>query len=389
MSRNRAPQTIAVANGIGEDSAFGAVTPPLYLSTNFTFEGFERPRQYDYTRSGNPTRDLLAGTIAQLEGGAGAVVVATGMAAVDLSLFSLEPGDLIVAPHDCYAGTWRLLSARRTKRQFDVAFVDQSDPDALEAAMARAPKLVLIETPSNPLMRVVDIRKIAARAKEAGAKTVVDNTFLSPALQRPISLGADLVVHSTTKFLNGHSDVVGGVVVAATQKDADDLRYWANATGVTGSPFDAFLTLRGVRTLFARVETQQKITTAVVRFLDAHPAVRVVHYPGLPSHPGHEIAKAQQNGFGSMLSFEIAGGTGAVRRFVETVELFTLAESLGGIESLVSHSATMTHASMTAEARRAAGISDSLIRLSIGLENEADLLADLARGLDAAMGRAG
>ncbi len=388
MSRNRAPQTIAVANGIGEDSAFGAVTPPLYLSTNFTFEGFERPRQYDYTRSGNPTRDLLAGTIAQLEGGAGAVVVATGMAAVDLSLFSLEPGDLIVAPHDCYAGTWRLLSARRTKRQFDVAFVDQSDPDALEAAIARAPKLVLIETPSNPLMRVVDIRKIAARAKEAGAKTVVDNTFLSPALQRPISLGADLVVHSTTKFLNGHSDVVGGVVVAATQKDADDLRYWANATGVTGSPFDAFLTLRGIRTLFTRVETQQKITAAVVAFLDAHPAVRVVHYPGLATHPGHEIASAQQSGFGSMLSFEIIGGTDAVRRFVETVELFTLAESLGGIESLVSHSATMTHASMTMEARRAAGISDSLIRLSIGLENEADLLADLARGLDAAMGRA-
>ncbi len=389
MSRNRAPQTIAVANGIGEDSAFGAVTPPLYLSSNFTFEGFERPRQYDYTRSGNPTRDLLAGTIAQLEGGTGAVVVATGMAAVDLSLFSVEPGDLIVAPHDCYAGTWRLLSARRTKRQFDVAFVDQSDPDALEAAMARAPKLVLIETPSNPLMRVVDIRKIAARAKEAGAKTVVDNTFLSPALQRPISLGADLVVHSTTKFLNGHSDVVGGVVVAATEKDAGDLRYWANATGVTGSPFDAFLTLRGVRTLFTRVETQQKITASVVAFLDAHPAVLIVHYPGLATHPGHEIARAQQSGFGSMLSFEIAGGTDAVRRFVETVELFTLAESLGGIESLVSHSATMTHASMTAEARRAAGISDSLIRLSIGLENEADLLADLSRGLDAAMGRAG
>jgi cystathionine gamma-synthase len=238
-------------------------------------------------------------------------------------------------------------------------------------------------------MRVVDIRKIAARAREAGAKTVVDNTFLSPALQRPIGLGADLVVHSTTKFLNGHSDVVGGVVVAATQKDADDLRYWANATGVTGSPFDAFLTLRGVRTLFTRVETQQKITASVVAYLDAHPAVRVVHYPGLPTHPGHEIARAQQSGFGSMLSFEIVGGTDAVRRFVETVELFTLAESLGGIESLVSHSATMTHASMTAEARRAAGISDSLIRLSIGLENEADLLADLARGLDAAMGRAG
>jgi cystathionine gamma-synthase len=389
MSRNKAPQTIAVANGIGDDSAFGAVTPPLYLSSNFTFEGFERPRQYDYTRSGNPTRDLLADTIAQLEGGAGAVVVSTGMAAVDLSLASLEPGDLIVAPHDCYAGTWRLLNARRAKRQFDVAFIDQGDQAMVEMALARSPKLVLIETPSNPLMRVVDIRLIAARAREAGAKVVVDNTFLSPALQQPIRLGADLVVHSTTKFLNGHSDVVGGVVVAASQSDVEALRYWANVTGVTGSPFDAFLTLRGIRTLFARVESQQRTTASIAGFLNRHPAVRVVHYPGLPTHPGHAIAKTQQAGFGSMLSFEIAGGIDAVRRFVEAVEIFSLAESLGGIESLVSHSATMTHASMSPDARTAAGISDSLVRVSIGLENEADLVADLARALDAAMDRAG
>lgn len=389
MSSNKSPQTIAVANGIGDDSAFGAVTPPLYLSSNFTFEGFERPRQYDYTRSGNPTRDLLADTIAQLEEGVGAVVVCTGMAAIDLALASLGPGDLIVAPHDCYAGTWRLLNARRAKRQFDVAFVDQSDEAVLETALARSPRLVLIETPSNPLMRVVDIRSIASRAKAAGAKTVVDNTFLSPALQRPIRLGADLVVHSTTKFLNGHSDVVGGVVVAANRTDLEALRYWANATGVTGSPFDAFLTLRGIRTLFARVECQQRTTASIAGFLDRHPAVRIVHYPGLPRHPGHAIAKVQQSGFGSMLSFEIAGGTDAVRRFVESVEIFSLAESLGGIESLVSHSATMTHASMTPEALSAAGIGDGLIRLSIGLENEADLMADLARALDAAMTRVG
>jgi cystathionine gamma-synthase len=389
MSRNTAPETIAVANGIGEDTAFGAVTPPLYLSSTFTFEGFERPRQYDYTRSGNPTRDLLAGTIAQLEGGAGAVIVATGMAAVDLSLASVEPGELIVAPHDCYAGTWRLLNARQAKRQFDVVFVDQSNPEELAAAMARSPKLVLIETPSNPLMRVVDISAVAASAKAAGAKTIVDNTFLSPALQRPIPLGADLVVHSTTKFLNGHSDVVGGVVVAANQRDAEELQYWANTTGVTGSPFDAFLTLRGVRTLFARVEAQQRTTASVVAFLNRHPAVRAVHYPGLSTHPGYEIARSQQSGFGSMLSFEIVGGADAVRRLVETVELFTLAESLGGIESLVSHPVTMTHVSMSPDARRAAGINDSLVRLSIGLENEADLLADLESGLNAATGRGG
>jgi cystathionine gamma-synthase len=389
MSTNKAPETIAVANGIGDDSAFGAVTPPLYLSSNFTFGGFECPRQYDYTRSGNPTRDLLADTIAQLEGGAGAVVVSTGMAAVDLSLASLEPGDLIVAPHDCYAGTWRLLNARRAKRQFDVAFVDQGDQAMLDMALARSPKLVLVETPSNPLMRVVDIRSIAAQAKEAGAKIVVDNTFLSPALQRPIQLGADLVVHSTTKFLNGHSDVVGGVVIAANQADVESLQHWANVTGVTGSPFDAFLTLRGIRTLFTRIESQQRTTASLVALLTRHPAVRAVHYPGLPSHPGYAIAQAQQRGFGSMLSFEIVGGASSARRFVEAVKIFSLAESLGGTESLVSHSATMTHASMSPDARSAAGISDSLIRLSIGLENEADLMADLTQALEAAMDRAG
>jgi cystathionine gamma-synthase len=381
MSGNKAPQTIAASNGIGEDGEFGSVTPPIYLSSTFTFEGFDRPRAYDYTRSANPTRDLLADTIARLEAGAGAVVTATGMAAIDLSLACVEPGDLIIAPHDCYAGTWRLLKARQAKRQFDVAFIDQSDEAALGLALARSPKVVLVESPSNPLMRVVDIRKIAALAKAAGAKTVVDNTFLSPALQQPIRLGADLVVHSTTKFLNGHSDVVGGAVVAATQKDAAELRHWANVTGVTGSPFDAFLTLRGIRTLFARVESQQKTTAAIAAFLSRHPAVAAVHYPGLSNHPGHAIAKAQQTGFGSMLSFEITGGADAVRRLVETVEIFTLAESLGGIQSLVSHPATMTHASMTPEAMLAAGISDGLVRLSVGLENQTDLLADLASAL--------
>jgi cystathionine gamma-synthase len=234
------------------------------------------------------------------------------------------------------------------------------------------------------MMRVVDIRRIAAAAKAAGAKTVVDNTFLSPALQRPITLGADLVVHSTTKYLNGHSDVVGGAVVAADRKDADELAAWANTTGVTGSPFDAYLTLRGVRTLFARVERQERAAASVAGFLQRHPAVAAVHYPGLPTHPGHGIARAQQSGFGAMLSFEIAGGAGGVRRFVEALEVFTLAESLGGVESLVAHPATMTHASMSPEARQRAGIGDGLVRLSVGLESEADLLADLARGLEAA-----
>ncbi len=383
MSKLKEPQTVAASNGIATDSAFGAVTPPIYLSSTFAFASFEQERGYDYTRTANPSRDLLGNTLAKLEGGAGAVVVSSGMAAVDLVLAQLRQDDLVVAPHDCYGGTHRLLTARRDRNHFNVAFIDQNDDMALSAALDRSPLLVLIETPSNPLMRVVDIRKVAARAKDVGAKIAVDNTFLSPALQQPITLGADFVIHSTTKYLNGHSDVVGGAVVAADKGDVEVLSAWANITGITGAPFDAYLTLRGLRTLFPRVERQQKTATAVAAFLQGHSQVSVVHYPGLVSHNGHSIAKAQQSGFGAMLSFELANGIEGVRRFVEAVEIFTLAESLGGIESLVAHPATMTHAGMGAEARRAAGISDSLLRLSIGLEAETDLIADLEMGLAA------
>ncbi|MDR7039197.1 cystathionine gamma-synthase [Methylobacterium sp. BE186] len=383
MSLNKSLQTIAAANGIGTDMNFGAVTPPLYLTTTFTFAGYEQARTYDYTRAGNPSRALLADTIAQLEGGAGATVTASGMAAIDLVLGTLGSGDLIVAPHDCYGGTYRLIAARAAKSQFNVAFVDQSDEAALAAALRGDPALVLIETPSNPLMRVVDIRAVSTRAKAAGAKVAVDNTFLSPALQRPIALGADYVIHSTTKYLNGHSDVVGGAIVAADPDDAAQLAEWSNITGVTGAPFDAFLTLRGLRTLFPRIAQQQRTAGAIAAFLAQHPKVAATYYPGLASHPGHAIAQAQQAGFGAMLSFELAGGTDEVRRFVEAVDGFTLAESLGGVESLIAHPATMTHASMGAEARHAAGISATLLRLSVGLEAEDDLVAGLPRGLDA------
>jgi cystathionine gamma-synthase len=384
MAQEKDPRTIAVSVGIATDTAFGAVAPPLYLSSTFAFSGFEAHRGYEYSRTANPGRDLLADMLAKLEGGAGAIVTSSGMAAADLALSLAGRGDLVVAPHDCYGGTYRLLGARRDKGHFDVAFVDQSDTAALDAALARKPALVLIETPSNPLMRVVDVRAIAARAKAAGARVVVDNTFLSPALQRPIALGADLVVHSTTKYLNGHSDVVGGAVICARPDDVETLAGWANITGVTGSPFDAFLTLRGVRTLFPRVERQQANAAAIASFLEGHPAVRAVHYPGLASHPGHALARAQQSGFGAMLSFDLAGGVEAVRRFVTAIQVVTLAESLGGVESLVAHPATMTHVGMGAEARARAGIGDGLLRLSVGLEAEADLLADLARGLAAA-----
>lgn len=384
MKKARDPRTVAASKGVAADPVFGAVAPPLYLTSTFAFRGYEQSSGYEYSRTSNPTRDLLAETLAELEGGAGAVVTSSGMAAVDLVLSLLRPGELVVAPHDCYGGTYRLLAARRDRKQFDVAFVDQGSDEHLAAVLARpSAKLILIETPSNPLMRVVDIRTISTLAKRAGARTAVDNTFLSPALQRPIAHGADLVIHSTTKFLNGHSDVVGGAVIAAERADADLLSAWANVTGTTGAPFDAHLTLRGLRTLFPRIERQQENAMAVATFLAESPLVAAVHYPGLKTHPGHQIAAAQQSGFGAMLSFELKGEADAVRSFLEGVEVFTLAESLGGVESLVAHPATMTHAGMGAEARRAAGISDSLIRLSIGIEAEADLIGGLERGFAA------
>ncbi|MBF0664890.1 MAG: cystathionine gamma-synthase [Brevundimonas sp.] len=379
-STERRPCTLAARHGVDADPAHGAVMPPLYLSSNFSFEGLEGKRRYDYTRSGNPTRDVLAGALAELEGGCGAVVTATGMAAVDLALCSLEPGDRLIAPHDLYGGTHRLLCARARRGHFEVEFVDQNDRPALDAAFARGPKLILVETPSNPLMRVVDIADICARARAVGCRVAVDNTFLSPALQQPLALGADLVIHSTTKYINGHSDVVGGCVVAKDPAGLEQLAWWANCLGVTGAPFDAWLTLRGLRTLFARIERQQATAGRIADWLSLHPAVRAVHYPGLKSHPGHAVAARQQSGFGAMLSFELAD-IDAVRTLVGGVEVFTLAESLGGVESLVAHPALMTHAAMTPGARATAGVSDGLLRLSIGLEHPEDLLADLSRAL--------
>lgn len=378
------PSTRAVRAGIDRDPAYGAVTPPIVLSSNFSFEGFERKREYDYTRSGNPTRDLLGEALAALEGGAGAVVTPTGMAAITLVLNALlQPGDRLVVPHDAYGGSWRLFDALARKGHFELVTADLTDPRALADALACGPKLVLIETPSNPLLRITDLRFVIEAAQRAGALAVVDNTFLSPALQRPIAFGADVVLHSTTKYINGHSDVVGGAVVARDAEVHAQLAWWANALGITGSPFDSFLTLRGLRTLDARLRVHQENTAGIVALLDAHPAVARVHYPGLTSHPGHAVAARQQSGFGAMLSFELAGRDprAAVRAFVEGLQYFTLAESLGGVESLVAHPATMTHAAMSAQAREAAGISEGLLRLSVGIEALDDLLADLQAAL--------
>ena len=383
ITGSHAPQTIAAVNGIATDAAFGAITPPIYLSSNFAFHALQEPGAHEYTRTSNPGRTMLADTLAKLEGGAGAVVTASGMAAVDLVVALLPPDALIVAPHDCYGGIYRLLVAREQKKQFRLVFVDQGNEAEFAAALAQRPALVLIETPSNPLMRVVDIRKAAAAAHAAGAKVAVDNTFLSPALQRPITLGADFVIHSTTKYLNGHSDVVGGAVIAADEADVEALSAWANIVGVGGAPFDSFLTLRGLRTLFPRIERQQATADVAARFLQRHPRVTAVHYPGLEDHPGHAVAKSQQAGFGAMLSFELDGGLEAARAFVNALRVFILAESLGGVESLVAHPTTMTHASMDIEAQLAAGIHPGLLRLSVGLEAEADLIGDLETGLAA------
>jgi cystathionine gamma-synthase len=373
--------TQTVRAGIECDDATGCVVPPLHLTSTFAFRGFGEKRTYDYTRSGNPTRDLLASALAELEQGCGAVVTASGMAAITLSGYLVPAGARIVAPHDCYGGTYRLFDAWCRRGERRVEFIDFGDEAAVRAALSSPAALVWIETPSNPLLRITDIAAVAALARAAGALVAVDNTFLSPAWQQPLAFGADLVVHSTTKYLNGHSDVVGGAVVARDPALHEQLMWWANCLGLTGAPFDSFLTLRGLRTLHARLEHHGRNAADLARWLDGQPNVRRVWYPGLPQHPGHELARRQQRGFGAMVTLELEGGQPAVREFVNGLECFSLAESLGGVESLIAHPATMTHAAMDAPARERAGLTDGLIRLSIGIEALEDLRADLARAL--------
>src|SRR5438477_2500528 len=304
-------ETIACSVGINDDQAFGAVTPPIYLSANYSFAEFRKSRAYDYSRSSNPTRDQLADALAKLERGAGAIVTASGMSAINLILSLVPTGALVVARHDCYGGTWRLFHALAERKVIEVVFADLTNPQSLSDVFARRPFLVWIETPSTPLMRITDIRTIVARAESVGALVAVDNTFLSPILQKPLLLGADFAVHSTTKYLNGHSDVVGGAVIAARKDHVEQLHAWANCSGVTGAPFDAWLTLRGLRTITVRIARQERSAMAVARFLSRHTHVRAVHYPGLVSHAGHELAQKQQYGFGGMLSFELENETAA------------------------------------------------------------------------------
>lgn len=376
--------TAAVRQGIESDSQHGAVVPPIYLSTNYSFDGHKKPRDFDYSRSGNPTRSILGDTIAELEKGATGVVTCTGMAAITLATSLLGPDDLIVVPHDCYGGSYRLFTNLAKKGQFKLIVVDQTDTDALNQAIAQKPKMVWLETPSNPLLRVVDIAAICAASHEVGALVVVDNTFLSPILQQPLLLGADIVIHSTTKYINGHSDVVGGAVVAKDPEVGELLHWWSNTLGLTGSAFDSYLTLRGIRTLAVRIREHQANAQRILDTLVKHKAVSKVYYPGLKDHPGHEIAAKQQKGFGAMLSFELEGGEPELVAFLKNLNYFSVAESLGGVESLVAVPATMTHRAMEPEARAEAGVKDTLIRLSVGIEDADDLVADIEAALNAA-----
>jgi cystathionine gamma-synthase len=378
--------TRSVRAGLESDDVTGAVVPPLHLSSTYAFRGYGDKRQYDYSRSGNPTRDLLGNALADLEGGAGGVITGTGMSAITLVGHLLPQGARIVAPHDCYGGTFRLFTAWHKRNELQVEFVRFADAAALDAALAQKTDLLWIETPSNPLLRITDIAALVAKVQGKGTLVAVDNTFLSPAWQRPLELGADIVVHSTTKYINGHSDCVGGAVIAKNKELHDQLAWWANALGITAGAFDSFLTLRGLRTLEARLAIHGRNAMEIATWLAAQKGVRKVYFPGLPSHPGHDVAKRQQSGFGAIVTFELEGGTEAVKRFVDGLQFFSLAESLGGVESLVAHPGTMTHAAMAPEARAAAGLVDGLLRLSIGIESAEDLRKDLAAGLQRARG---
>jgi len=372
--KNLSIATRIVQAEIGTDPAFGSVPPPLYMASTYVWPSVAEKASFDYGRTNNPNRDGLAKVLAALEGGEGAVITSSGMSAIDVVFNLLNADDLIIAPHDCYGGTYRLLAHRAEQGRLRVKFVDQTDGVAFEAALGEKPALVFIETPSNPLMRLVDIAKLCSAAKAVGAISVVDNTFLSPIRQQPIALGADIVVHSTTKYLNGHSDVVGGAVIAKSAEVADKLAWWANCTGVTGAPFDAYQTLRGLRTLALRVDAAEKNAQATADLLYNHQAVANVYYPGLRSDPGYELAQKQQSGPGAMLSFELKAGAKAATDFAQGIEFFSLAASLGGVESLICQPSTMTHRGMAEEARLEAGVTDGLLRLSLGIEAQEDLL---------------
>lgn len=374
-------ETIAVQSGINSDKNHNAVVSPLYMSSNYRFDDPELKPDYDYSRGGNPSRDLLANALAELEGGVGAVITSSGMSAINLVLQLLKPSDTIALAKDCYGGTYRLFTSLADKGAFKLVWFDYYSDDLEQQAARVKPNYYWLETPSNPTMNVTDIKKVTQIANYSNAKVIVDNTFLSPIGCNPIALGADIVVHSNTKYINGHGDVVSGAVISKSQQDHETLSWWANNTGVTGAPFDSYLILRGVRTLPLRIKQHSENALAVASFLEAHELVDEVFYPGLASHRHHQLAKSQHHYQGGMLSLTLKASVEQVKQFISSLNLFTLAESLGGTESLVCQPSTMTHAAMPDDAQKAAGISNTLIRLSVGIENKADLIADLSNAL--------
>ncbi|NHA15019.1 cystathionine gamma-synthase [Thioalkalivibrio sp. XN279] len=379
--------TRAIHAGQSPDPATGAVMQPIYATSTYAQSSPGVHQGYEYSRTQNPTRMAWERCLADLEGGSHGFAFASGMAAIATLLELLDAGSHVVAMDDLYGGTGRLFNRVRARTAgLRVSYADLSDPDSLDAAMRDDTRMVWIETPTNPMLKLVDIAAVSAAARARGALVVVDNTFASPWGQRPLELGADIVMHSATKYLNGHSDVVGGVVAVRDAALAEQLAFLQNSIGAVAGPFDSFLALRGVKTLALRMERHNANALQIARWLEGRAGVERVIYPGLESHPQHALALQQMAGGGGIVSFDIAGGLDAARRFLENTHLFTLAESLGGVESLVNHPAIMTHASVPPETRARLGISDTLIRLSVGVEDCADLLADLEHALAAATG---
>ena len=380
MSERRPAQSTLLASlGLCAEDAYGGVSPPLFASDTYRWEDPDTKPRYDYSRTVNPNRDLLIRLLGELEGAAGGVATNSGQSAALLALLQLPAGALVVAPHDCYGGTYRLISALEQQGKLLARFVDQGDDAAYAAALADQPALVWFETPSNPLLRIVDLAERSGQARAAGALTLADNTLPTPLRQRPLELGCDFVLHSTTKALNGHADLFGGALLAADPGQVEQLEWWANASGVNASAHDAWMTLRGLRTLSLRIDRQEATARQIATWLEAHPAVVEVSYPGLESSPHRRLAELQQSGPGFLLSFRVAGGEQAANRFLKGLRLVTLASSLGGFSTLICKPATMTHRGMPPEAQREAGILPDLLRLSVGLEDEEDLRGDLQR----------
>lgn len=375
-------ETLAIHAGQQPDPAYGAVMPPIYQVSTFAFRDVNQPGPFDYSRSGNPTRRALEECLAALEGGTHGFAFGTGMAAEATALAMLQAGDHVIVHNDLYGGTYRLLTSVTAAQGVTVSFVDLRDLDALRKAITERTRLIWTETPTNPLMNLLDLEAIAGVAGAHDIPTLCDNTFLSPWFQNPLALGIDIVLHSTTKYINGHSDVVGGALVVKDAALAERLGFLQNTLGSCQAPFDCFLVLRGLKTLALRMEGHNRNALVIAHFLEAHPKIQRVLHPGLPSHPQHALAQRQMRGFGGTFSFCVKGGAAAAFRLLQRVRLFTLAESLGGVESLIEHPWSMTHLSMPEQARRDAGISEDMIRISVGLEHADDLLADLEQALD-------